>query len=295
MNAEELLAKYLDGSISEAQKAELHKQYSQAELDAFDKNISKLQMDIKPAESEWKRFVNAGRLTKNSYSKWWLAFIGLLIAGGLAFYFMQEEKIVVKNETQEKMLFAMSDNTEIHIAPASSIAYKKEGYQSQRKVWLDGHAYFDVNTKGDFHVVANDVRVYVLGTEFDVWSFGEGNTKIVCTEGQVEVVNLNSGNTGILNANQQMDVSKTGINIEDIDNSPQKSWMNDRLIFKNIALSAVYSELENYYKIKFEGDILNIPFSGSLPNNDLDKTLKILSEVTSSTYSKKGNTITIQN
>ena len=70
------------------------------------------------------------------------------------------------------MHVAMPDGSDIWLTPGSTLCYDETFHTDERRVHLDGEAYFDVehDAKHPFDVVTPNLRVRVLGTVFSVVS-----------------------------------------------------------------------------------------------------------------------------
>lgn len=295
MNTEKILSRYLQGNISATERAYLYEKYSEEELDLFVKRLSSLEIETKPVGSEWQKFEDKDSLNSSSKSKpWWILILLALILGMGIFYILNDKRKTITNTTSKPMLIAMADNTAIELAPGSTIKFKEDNFIKNRKLWLDGHAYFDVKTKGDFLVMANEVNVSVLGTKFDIWDLGSKHAKVQCYSGKVEVA-AHSGMQMTLIKGQQSVIKEGEMVIEEFEELAPPAWLSSHLNYNGVSLKHVYSEIESYYKIAIIDENPQIKFSGTLPLDNIEQVVKILSGVTGKKYTLKDNQVSVSN
>lgn len=287
MNAvDELLLKWANGEVSASEREELSKHYSLEELDLFKEQSSSLGLETSDITSEWDKLKSKRDIGKSSTAfrllKW---MIPILLLSGVAYMYISSlgPDKTLENMTSEPMLIAMEDKTEIMLAPGSKLSYNESKFIGNRKVWIEGRAYFDVRTKGDFAVISADGIVSVLGTTFDVWELGEDQLVVQCYTGRVNVA-ASGGMEATLEAGQRYENTSGVMNIGDIGGVLKPKWLNNSIVFENTTLSYVYKDLEKYYAIKFVGFVSNLKFNGELPTNNLQKVTEILNAVTSDTY-----------
>jgi len=297
MNAvDKLLLKWANGDISPSEKEELAKSYSVEELDQFINDTSSISIETSDIKEEWRRLdLEKGSQRKDSSDfkmlKWLLPII-MLMALGYWYVSSLGPNKTIENTTYEPMLIAMEDDTEVLLSPGSKLSYHESKYVDNRKMWLEGRAYFDVKKKGDFIVVTEDGIVSVLGTTFDVWELAKDRLVVQCFTGKVGV-SVSGGMEGTLSAGQMFENQDGDINIKDIEKGSQPKWLSNSIVFDNTELSIVYKQLENYYPKKFVGYVSNLKFRGELPTNDLEKVTKILNAATSDIYTIEDNQVLV--
>ena len=297
MEAKELLLKYINGNLNEAERLELFNHYDKEELERIVNLGNNLTLETAPVDVEWQklkdRLVKPPQKAGSSIAKL-LIMTGLLaVSVALGAYFLSSSTSdkVIENDTTQPMQIAMDDGSVIDLAPGSSFSYDEDSFMDDRKIKLQGHAYFSVTKKGNFTVKTDDVEVAVLGTTFDVWTVTDELTHVECYSGVVNV--MASGKSEILKKGNHVRVESGSMykKIADVPQSPP--WLGEKLVFDKVPLSAVYAEVESYYKVIFNAQKDETKFSGTLPTNDLSKTLNVLSGVTGLTYTAEKNKIEV--
>jgi ferric-dicitrate binding protein FerR (iron transport regulator) len=184
-------------------------------------------------------------------------------------------------EKGKKTSFNLPDNSQIVLNSGSEIAYKKWNWANNRKLNLDGEAYFKVAHGKKFEVNTKLGTVTVLGTQFNVKA-RDNRFDVTCYEGRVKVVH-----------NQQEVIITKGTSVtfdadtfekQTIENT-KPEWTTNQIVFKKETLKHILDELQRQYNCEM---VINAKenlqlFSGTMPANDLKTALKIVS----STYHLK--------
>jgi len=170
--------------------------------------------------------------------------------------------------------FHLPDDSEVILNAGSQAHYNSWNWGKNRMVTLDGEAYFKVAKGKKFSVVTPLGKVTVLGTQFDVRARGN-RFEVICYEGKVWVQYQNK--QAILTPQQH--IVFTGASTSGILEIPAKEpgWMHGELFFSNESLLNVLAEIERQYNVKIATTAQSVQlFSGAIPGNDLDATLKVL-------------------
>ncbi|NLR66739.1 DUF4974 domain-containing protein [Chitinophaga varians] len=197
----------------------------------------------------------------------------------------------------------LEDGTRVWLNAGSRLVYPAAFGQQRREVFLEGEAYFEVATDAQrpFSVYANDMKVAVLGTAFNISAYREdASSQVVLASGSVQLeafrgpgkkgapVQLSPGNRALYTGhNGNMTVDK-------VDIAGYISWKDGLMVAEHTSLYEILKKLSRYYNQPITTDTRsgNETFSGNL---DLQKTLNdvldIIAATTSLKYEKQGNTI----
>ena len=175
----------------------------------------------------------------------------------------------------------LPDGSEIAINESSRLTYPKKFVKTERKVILEGEAFFEVKRDEEkpFRVEANDVLITVLGTSFNVRAIQEEKIvevwvetgKVMVTNpGRTESIILINGEKGIYN--RELD------KLEKIIESEPNTlfWKTKTLIFRKTPLNRVFQTLERVYSVTIKVDnqkILNCRLTGRFKNQSIDESL----------------------
>lgn len=148
----------------------------------------------------------------------------------------------------------LSDGTHIWINADTRVVYPNTFKKGIREIFVDGEIYLEVahNKKAPFFVKTKNFKVQVLGTKFNVSSYGsESLSSVVLVEGSVKVDNQMEKET-VLVPNQLINIQNGKLNTPVmVDVRKYVCWINDLLIYEDEPLSQVLTKLERYYGKKF--------------------------------------------
>ncbi len=175
----------------------------------------------------------------------------------------------------------LPDGTRVWLNAASSLRYPTSFTGNERKVYLEGEAYFEVakNAAKPFHVEAKGVDVEVLGTHFNINAYNdEIYSKTTLLEGSVKV---KKGNIQKLLVPGQQAVSSGSELLKVIAVDPEEilAWKNGYFDFKQSNLPEIMRQLSRWYDvdIRYEGAIPNRIFGGEISrSNNASEVLRIL-------------------
>ena len=122
---------------------------------------------------------------------------------------------------------------------------------------LVGEAYFDVKRDSiqPFKVIANDMEVEVLGTQFNISNYPQETfVRTVLVEGSVRLNSKNIDKQVLLKPNQMAEMNKTAskISVADVKPSLYVGWTQGKLIFRNNSFDEICRALERKYAVKIE-------------------------------------------
>lgn len=184
--------------------------------------------------------------------------------------------------------FSLPDNSTVLLNSGSKMEYKKWNWNNERKLKLTGEAYFKVAKGKKFEVVTDLGKVSVLGTQFNVKS-RQLRLDVTCYEGKVQVNYQNQ----LLLLTQGMTVSfENGTQIiagQTEQTAPE--WLQKQMVFSKEQLTAVIEEIERQYKVEivFKGQPTQQRFSGSIPTDNIEAALEILTTIYHLKVNKKGD------
>lgn len=175
----------------------------------------------------------------------------------------------------------LSDGSSIWLDRNSKLTIDKSFGDDDRKVALEGKAFFDIarDEARPFIIDANEVDVQVLGTSFTI-DANDNTPSVAVRSGRVEV--KADTETKIITKGQQLEATTDGNLTEStVDINEAFDWTNGDLSFKDAPLSKVFADLGNHFNMDFvyKGgmDLANCPFtSKSLVNTSLEDVLSIL-------------------
>ena len=197
--------------------------------------------------------------------------------------------------------FTLFDGTNVWLNAGSTIRYAQSFNRSERTVYLEGEALFDVtkNAKRPFLVETGIAQIKVAGTKFNVRAYTEENTiETVLIEGEVHF--LEGSRTLVLSPGERVQLTKESgaISKARVNTSEYTSWHLGKHHFNDESLSDLVLLLERWYDIKFafESDSIKAyRFSGVIDKErSLDYTLNIIEEINRVKFERKDDQIMIK-
>lgn len=188
----------------------------------------------------------------------------------------------------ERMQVLFQDGSKVYLNSGSRIRYPKKFGYSERKVYLEGEAWFDVaeNKKRPFIVDLSDVKVKVLGTTFDVKAYPEDEAILVSLEtGKVEL-NSDSFHSYQLQPGEKAIYDKMSGRCEVVRSHNVKIysvWRQNVLVFKSTPLAEVLNTLSRNYNVSFsveDSAALKYTYTITTDKTNLTSILKELEKIT---------------
>lgn len=280
MKKEEIIQKWLAGELSEAEL----KAFEADERFANERKIIATAARFKAPEPETSFEELRDRLYPEQDSgvrklEPWRSFMkiaAVLIAGlALFFIFFNKQELEINTSVAEKTNVTLPDASKVILNAASSLSYDSKTWGDERKVSLEGEAYFKVAKGARFDVVTSQGTVSVLGTQFTVKQRADF-FEVICYEGLVQVVS----STRIEKLPPGKTFRSISGNISLGESKQQKpSWIKNQTRFDRIPFAEVLAELERQYDISIETQEINTQriFTGNFVHNDLEAALKAIS------------------
>lgn len=175
----------------------------------------------------------------------------VLVLAGL-FSLMRFYTSSIYNPAGGLLAIELPDGSTVDLNAASSIEYNPYWYWVNRKISLNGEAFFEVEKGQEFSVVSNHGKTVVLGTSFNIFARGEVY-HVNCLTGKVMVVS-ETKKEAILGPGYQAEVEKNGaIKVfKNEDQSQTYDWRNGMFTFTSSPLAQVISEIERQYEVKIQ-------------------------------------------
>lgn len=205
--------------------------------------------------------------------------------------------IMTPNGGQYQVL--LPDGSKVWLNAASSLKFPTVFAGAERKVELNGEAYFEVakNKNKPFIVDASGTKVLVLGTHFNVMAYeDEKEVKTTLLEGAVRLSQANA--IAFLKPGQQGSISKNGgeYKVREADLAAAMAWKNGYFLFDNASLPQLMRQISKWYDVKviYAPDLKDHEFVGEVSRSySLMKILRIL-ELSGVKFKLEGRTLTVK-
>lgn len=259
----------------------------------------------------------------------------ILVLAFLSGYFVNNfiKKEVLNYEAVSEIVFEapqgfqssviLSDGSKIRLNAATRIKYFNNYGKSNRDIYLDGEAYFEVakNATLPFNVKVGGIIVKAVGTKFNIRGYSE-DAEIITTlvEGKVGVrksgISEKETKT-FLKPNQQaiyikddasrMEYLKNSntehfidaeniIVVDNVNTEITTSWKQQNLQLQSESFSNLIKQLERRFNIKIllkDGELGKYKITGTIENLGAEQTFKALQLLLPMKYSFNKNTVIV--
>ena len=195
----------------------------------------------------------------------------------------------------------LSDGTMVYLNAATRLRYPVAFGGNERRVRLEGEAYFEVarDSARPFYVEAGDLRVRVYGTSFNVNTQREGETQAVLVEGRVgvkvagmvEEVEMKPGEL------LRYDRGTGTLSVKSVDTRQYVAWKDGYFAFEDATLEEIMQKLALWYNVEvfFQSEeAKRFVFTGFMRKYEqIDTILAAVRDVTGVRYSISGRTVVI--
>jgi ferric-dicitrate binding protein FerR (iron transport regulator) len=271
MENKEVLLNWLEGNLTDDQiereigseEFQLYKKIidASAKWESPKRKSTHREAFLRKMQSVKKRKANTSILLK-------YAAVFLIGVSSVLLFFTNQNIITANGNTKTVSIF---DGSTIKLAPNSSLSYNSVLYFFNRKVTLEGNAFFNVIPGNSFTVNSPNGEVSVLGTSFNIID-REDYFNVVCFTGKVAV-----------KANKQEVILKPLEGFENLFNKKSKfnnaskdPSNNSYLYLNQVPLPIVLKELSNFYNVTFNTDAVSLEgtYNGLLINDNIELALK---------------------
>ncbi len=216
------------------------------------------------------------------------AAIAILIAG--SYFYLNFSNTSYSSQLAERTEVTLPDNSEVILNAGSEVSFNERNWDTNRKISLEGEAFFKVAKGKKFTVSTAQGSVSVLGTQFNVEN-RNGFFEVNCFEGlvQVEYQNITkqlpAGTSFLVIDGKVIDLEKS--------KASAPSWVNSESSFESIPLNYVLEELERQFDITVTTQNVDthLLFTGTFSNTDLKMALKSIATPSRIKFKNEGDNV----
>ena len=320
---EEVLVAFLKGELDAAQAAAVEAWYDRSAanrrmlgqvyyiLYVSDRINDAAGIDVERSLRQFKRRMHAGRRISLRRSAVRIAaaavIAAVLLAGGLTTVLLSKrlaQPVTVVTQLGERSQVVLPDGTKVWLNSSSSVEYVAPFFSRQRRVKMEGEAYFEVehDRRAPFVVSTNGLDVEVLGTRFNIRNDdNEHRVTTVLLEGAVKAYASGDEKAAVrLRSSQQLvfDTRTGAMRLTDEPSADRSiNWIDGRFCFEHDTFAEIVAELKRYYNvdIRFMDEALRSErFSGDFRVEDgIYHIMSVLQLTYKFTYKVVGNDIEI--
>tara|TARA_R110000868_G_scaffold209275_4_gene458958 strand:- start:610 stop:1509 length:900 start_codon:yes stop_codon:yes gene_type:complete len=277
MQHEKEILKWIDGTITDSELAELRKTPEYASLAPI---IEKTSNFKKPAFNVEQALEGFNRLKQpkikvvsfNSWKKYASIAAAVVVFASLYFVF-SVSNTTVSTQYAETAIFNLPDASEVVLNSGSEIVYSKKSWDKKREIKLNGEAFFKVSKGKTFDVVTDQGTVTVVGTQFNV-NERDDYFEVSCFEGKVKVT---ANNKDVILTPGKTIKMINGVLGEITDfKAETPDWLNKQSNFDNVPFTIVVQELERQFdvKINFDKSLATKQFTGGFSHTNLNEAVE---------------------
>lgn len=287
------------------------------------------------AAKAWKKFNfrTSANMQIRKIALQFIRYAAVLAIGLLSGYFILNTELGKEDKQQfiytEAPLGNLSkvilpDGSNVWLNAGSIIKYSSDFNKKDRKLFLSGEAFFEVETNKakPFVVIASGIKVVATGTTFNVKAYSEERLiQATLAEGIITANTIDaSKNDDIkLLPRQQLTIFKETISADSTNDDPFShtettprikkveiksdvqtqnftSWKDENWIIANEKLGQLAVKLERRYNVKFHFEnelVRNYRYSGTLKDETLDQVIAAIKITTPVNYKISGKNVTI--
>lgn len=235
--------------------------------DALQQLKSKIALGEKSSDLGKSRHINLYQIMSVAAS--------LIILFGIWYIFIRKpltEVMVAKGEHTE---YQLPDGSQVSLNAESKIFFTKEKFNTNRRLNLDGEAFFSVKKGKTFTVSTRYADIKVLGTSFNIFA-RDSVFKASCLTGKVSVTSKDQ--SFILTPGESAEFTNGNLTkFNDKNITTVASWRIGEFNFENAPLTSVFQEIERQFNVTFVYNKMDTKyFTGSFTNKNLVNALDIV-------------------
>ncbi len=274
---ENIYARIIDGTISDAEKAKLQETGEWDEINAIIQEVDRLSLPDYDNEGQFSKVQSKIKSkTKSegkvvSFVKYYRQIAAVLVLGVAAYFLIDSDSNTITSGIGEKIAHNFEDGSNVSLNASSSIAYQSKEWQKNRSVKLTGEGLFSVEPGSTFEVETALGNITVLGTVFNIRAW-DGYLSVTCYEGKVQV--QNESGSQIIAKGEKVNISPNEGLVKSTHNDLEPYWRNGSSRFKNEPFENVIYELERQFDVSVTSSKMKEPFNGIFDHNDVKKALE---------------------
>ena len=225
--------------------------------------------------------------------------VGLVMARHDTHIVTPERGHVYATSAGQRASITLTDGSRVMLAPRTRLIVAKDFGAHDRRVMLQGEAYFEVTAASQppFVIYAGGVTTRVLGTAFDIRHYATDSTvRVTVVSGKV--VSAGRGTPVTLTAGTVARVTDTTAVVTDAgDVSAYTDWTAGRLVFNDVPVSAMLATVGQWYGYQFrltDSTLATRHIKATFNLAARDKTLLAIQSLLDVTMTFEDSTVTLR-
>lgn len=280
----DLLAKWMNGELSPAELEEFQKRPEYRTYERImraSENLSGPDFDVEAALDRVRQArtpAPGGKVVRmRPITRWMGVAAAVVLLFGAAYFYISTRPATFRTGIAQQSEVVLPDASEITLNAGSLLSYSAKGWESERRVNLEGEAFFRVAKGKTFTVATEAGDVTVLGTQFNVLQ-RDGIFIVRCYEGRVRVTS--GSHTTELPAGTAFRMVDGIVEAAGpADGTSAPAWTRNESEFHSLPLSAVLEEFGRQFDVQVttQGVDLTQRFTGSFSNTNMKLALESIS------------------
>lgn len=180
----------------------------------------------------------------------------LITSKDLEAYCSKTDTIQLQVEPGLQCKVVLPDGSVVFLHPGSQLVYPRELDGYERRVRLEGEAYFKVKKDKEhpFVVVAKNSETLVTGTEFNVNATDDKQVSVILVNGSVQFANTTNQQKVLLQPGQQAVLYHDNMSVAEADTMKYVAWRDGYLFFDNASLREILHQISSSYNVPYVCD-----------------------------------------
>lgn len=277
---ETIYARFANGNLTKEEEKKLKSSGEWDELEKILLAVDNFEIPTLDRDKEYKKLkerrinevimLNNDHKKKNLFKIQYLAIAASVLLLVSFLFLFPSNSTRFEAQLTQTLSFELPDQSKVILNDGSNISYSEKEWDSKRVLNLTGEAYFNVISGNRFIVQTKNGTVEVLGTKFNVRSWGS-NLYVECFEGKVLVKNGDKFET--LVQHQSVNVVQGKMNVIKSIFHDEAIWTKNSIRIYEETFQSVIEELQRQYNVSFKIPRDDRLFSGSFVQDDLNKAL----------------------
>ncbi len=177
----------------------------------------------------------------------------------------------------------LHDGTLVWLNDGSTFRYPEHFDSGKREVYLDGEAYFEVQSDSEHPFVVDNpmMKMKVTGTQFNLNAYAADHFyEATLLEGEISLMKNNQIFSVEPGERVHFDVGLNKLFRKMVDTEDSKAWIKGQLIFKDEKLGTVIKKLGRWFNVEFiptEPTVNDYLLSGTFHDETLHQVLEMIS------------------
>lgn len=289
MNKETYIKKWLEGTLSPEDKKAFGHPDTHASLERLENALQRYKAPEYDSQAEFDRLAEKmqppkAKQVRVNWFKTTLRVAAAVAVLAVAFLLIFTNQYrVVETGMAEVRTVILPDSSLVILNALSELRIDEDNWNDERRVELQGEAFFQVAKGSDFSVITPAGTVTVLGTEFNVKD-RQGYYEVICYEGRVAVES--TGSREELTKGFLFRVLDGQVFYGENDFHSFPHLLKNESAFMSVPFNQVVEELERHYnmEVRLENVAEETLFTGRFTHSDLTLALQSVTLPLNLTY-----------